>query len=80
MCLCAEFVSLYFMLPVLFVQKIRLCSGSHATSLFGGASPSTWPVWSTSLWLYSTPLVMMEMKVRVFDFFCFTGVFWPETD
>lgn len=54
--------------PVLFVQKIRLCSGSHVISLFGGASPSTWPVWSTSPWLCSTPLVMMEMRVRIFIF------------
>lgn len=55
--------------PVLFVQKIRLCSGSPVTSLFGGASPSTWPVWSTSLWLFSTLLAMMEMRVSVSFFF-----------
>lgn len=50
-------------LPVILAQKIRLCSGSRVTSLFGGASPSIWPVCSTSLWLCSTPLVTMEMKV-----------------
>lgn len=61
-------------LPVVFVQKIRPCSGSHATSLCGGASPSTWPAWSTSPWPCSTPLAMMEMRVRIFIFFFFSFV------
>lgn len=57
------------MLPVVFAQKIRLCSGSHVTSLFGGASPSTWPSCSTLLWLYSTLLVTMKMRVRISAYF-----------
>lgn len=61
-------------LPVVFVQKIRPCSGSHATSLCGGASPSTWPAWSTSPWPCSTPLAMMEMRVRIFMLFFFSFV------
>lgn len=65
----AEFFVSVLILPVMFRQKIRLCFGSHATSLFGGVSPSTWPVYSTSLWLFSTHLVMMEMRVRNFFFF-----------
>lgn len=68
LCFC---VSVSFLSPVLmlvmFVQKIRLSFGSHATSLFGGVSPSTWPAYSTSLWLSSTRLVMMEMRVRNSD-------------
>lgn len=63
------FFSQILIIPVLFVQKIRLCSGSPVKSLFGGASPSTWPVWSTSLWLFSTLLAMMEMRVSVSFFF-----------
>lgn len=64
-CICA----LVLMRPVMFSQKIRLCSGSRATSLFGGASPSTWPACSTLPWRCSTRLVMMEMKVSTKYFF-----------
>lgn len=46
-------------------QKIKPCFGFHATSLFGGASPSTWPVSSTPSWLCSTPLGTMKMRVMI---------------
>lgn len=63
--------SLFRLLCVVSVQKIKLSSGSLVTSLCGGASPSIWPVWSTSLWLCFTLLVMMEMRVRFFFFLQF---------
>lgn len=50
---------------VLSVQKIKLSSGSLVTSPCGGASPSTWPVWSISLWPFFTRLEMTEMRVRL---------------
>lgn len=49
---------------VLSAQETKLSSGSPATSLCGGASPSTWPAWLMSPWLFFTPSAMMEMRVR----------------
>lgn len=57
---------LFFVVPA---QKIRLCFGFHATSLFGGASPSTWPVSSTPSWLCSTPLETMKTRVMISNLF-----------
>lgn len=60
------------LLLFLFTQKIKLSSGSPVISLFGGASPSTWPVWSTLLWQSFTLLVTMVMKVRTCERICGT--------
>lgn len=76
-CLCPCTYASCSVFYLYFLQKIRLCSGSHVISLFGGASPSTWPVWSTSSWLYSTLSVMMEMRVRISaTSYLFNGSIW----